>query len=80
MDTNFIINSILLVVCILLLAWFIPALLYLKKGMFKRFYHDRLGWHRPDESKGVGFDGCSIHAHCKYCGKDIMMDSQGNWF
>ena len=56
------------------------AFLYLWLGWFKRFYHDLLGWHRPDESLDESFDGCSVCSVCKYCGKEIMQDSQGNWF
>lgn len=36
------------------------------------------GWHKPEEK--VAFDGCTWHSKCKYCGKEIMEDSQGNWF
>ncbi len=46
----------------------------------KKFTHDKLGWH---DGKGEGdnyFDGASLHAVCSQCGKDVMMDSQGNWF
>ena len=58
------------------------SITYLVTGgkFFKRFYHDVLGWHIPDDSADQGFDGCSFHAKCKHCGKDIMQDSQGNWF
>ena len=37
-----------------------------------------LGWHNPVGR--VGFDGCSFTSRCRYCGKHILMDSQGNWF
>lgn len=61
-------------------AWmFIGASLYFKLGFCKFYYHDFLGWHTPDDSPQHS-DGCSQHAKCKYCGKDIMQDSQGNWF
>jgi hypothetical protein len=52
---------------------------YYRYGTFKWFYHDIMCWHRPDDSPKT-FDGCSVHVTCKYCGKDIMQDSQGNWF
>lgn len=59
----------------LLILFFTPPVLYFKKNMFKTFYHDILGWHVPN---GEYFNnGCSI---CKHCGKEIMQDSQGNWF
>lgn len=38
-----------------------------------------MGWH--DGSGGeISFDGCSVHATCSKCGKDVMQDGQGNWF
>ena len=55
------------------------AVLYFKFGAFKFYYHDILGWHTPGSSP-KSFDGLSTHATCKHCGKDIMQDSQGNWF
>ena len=53
---------------------------YVKTGLFKSLYHNILGWCEPDESSPMWSDGCSMHAKCKYCGKEIMQDSQGNWF
>lgn len=46
---------------------------------FKRLYHDILGWHEPGNGS-ESFDGASFHAKCRFCGKEIMQDSQGNWF
>lgn len=57
-----------------------PVVLYFKFGWFKGFYHDILGWHRPDYNKGMTCDEVNTHAVCKHCGKEIMQDSQGNWF
>ena len=49
------------------------------KERIERFFDAKLGWHVPKD--GIErWDGCSFHATCKYCGKDTMMDSQGNWF
>lgn len=42
------------------------------------FWHDIMGWHKPDESDY--YDGCSVHSHCRFCKKEIMQDSQGGWF
>lgn len=62
------------------ISWFFGGMaLYFEFGLFKFWYHDLLGWHTPDESP-QWFDGCSQHARCKHCGKEIMQDSQGNWF
>jgi hypothetical protein len=40
---------------------------------------DTMDWHRP-HSMDVGFDGASAHSNCKYCGRKVLQDSQGNWF
>lgn len=57
----------------------ILGFIYLKTGMFKRFYHDILGWHLPiEDSEHIrGINNCAI---CKHCGQRIIQDSQGNWF
>lgn len=61
-------------------AWvYIAAGLYFAFGFLKFYYHDLLGWHRPDDSP-MTLDGITVHATCRYCGRDIMRDSQGNWF
>lgn len=57
----------------------VGSVLYFKLGWFKVFYHDFLHWHAPDDSPYY-CDGLTEHATCKWCGKDIMQDSQGNWF
>jgi hypothetical protein len=68
-------------IVIIIAIMFISGVVYLisKGKIFKLFYHDILEWHLPDD-KPQKFDGCSFHAHCKLCGKEIMQDSQGNWF
>ena len=58
---------------------YVGAGLYFKFGLLKFWYHDWLGWCTPDDSQ-QWYDGCSTHAKCKHCGRDIMQDSQGNWF
>jgi hypothetical protein len=37
------------------------------------------GWHNGKKGPR-SFDGCSLHATCSKCGKEVMQDSQGNWF
>lgn len=56
------------------------AALYFKTGFMKFYYHGLLKWHTPNEDETMWDDGLSVHCKCKYCGKDIMHDSQGNWF
>ena len=55
-----------------LIIWYVPPILYFTLGWFKKWFHDVLKWHRPDMSIEEDI--------CKYCGKKIMQDSQGNWF
>lgn len=38
------------------------------------------GWHNGKGSSNRTFDGCSVHATCSKCDKEVMQDSQGNWF
>ena len=71
--------AVFYVVAVALIMWILPFF-YAKFGFMKRFYHDYCGWHLPDESTPEWTDGCSNHAVCKFCKKEIMQDSQGNWF
>ena len=50
------------------------------KRILSNFKCNVLGWHIPDPNVKKTFDGLSFHSRCKYCGKEIMMDGQGNWF
>lgn len=66
----------------LLILWAITVIgmiPYFKYDKFVWFYHDILGWHTPGNHSTWG-DGCSLHSKCKHCHKNIMQDSQGNWF
>ena len=65
---------------ITLLMTYVFPFLYFKWGIGKWFFHNVLGWHSPKNDNDVWCDGCSFHCKCKHCGKDIMQDSQGNWF
>ncbi len=64
---------------IFLILWYTLPLLYLTFGWFHFWFHGVMRWHQPDDSPEWS-DGCSTHSKCKWCGKDIMQDSQGNWF
>ena len=46
--------------------------------MLRWLLHDVLAWLRP--ASGRGFDGCSPTAICRDCGRQMLADSQGNWF
>ena len=65
---------------VMMIMWIIVVAYTVSKGrIFNKLGHDVLSWHLPDD-KPQKFDGCTIHSHCKFCGKEIMQDSQGNWF
>ena len=74
------IKTILTIIVMFIAIMWIAGVIYLvtKGKVFKQFYHNILEWHLPNEEQG--FDGCSFHSTCKFCGKEIMQDSQGNWF
>jgi hypothetical protein len=40
----------------------------------------KIGWHSFPHFNKTGFDGCSVHAKCKWCGYEGMVDGQGNLF
>lgn len=37
-----------------------------------------MGWHLAPKQQG--FDGCSANGTCPRCHKEVLQDSQGNWF
>ena len=56
-------------------------------GILTAVFNDRLpikwlctkfGWHVCP--KDIWNDGCSGRGACPRCGKEVMRDSQGNWF
>lgn len=74
-------RGLLFVICfaIAIIIIGVPPALYFELGWFRGLFHDILRWHQPDGSPKWD-DGCSKHSKCKWCGKDIMQDGQGNWF
>ena len=61
-----------------LVIFLLLAILYLAIGWNRWLFHNLLGWHKPIKEKT--FKGINIISKCKYCGKEIAQDSQGNWF
>jgi len=37
-------------------------------------------WHYVNDDEKPDFDGVSFKAKCSRCGKEVLQDSQGNWF
>ena len=73
-------DLLIILAIVLTVVWVMGVVcLFSEGGIFGRLFHIYLGWHFPDDSPQT-FDGLSIHARCKFCGKEILQDSQGNWF
>ena len=65
---------------ILPLILLIPLVLLVLDKMFEFKWTCKVfGWHNGNGSP-KSFDGCSVHATCSKCGKEVMQDGQGNWF
>lgn len=45
--------------------------------MIRKLLCKWLDWHKPMYIVRKGINTCS---YCMYCHKEIMQDSQGNWF
>lgn len=43
-----------------------------------KFFCKVLGWHKEPEE--TTYDGLTFKGKCSRCGKEVMQDSQGNWF
>lgn len=58
---------------------FLP--LYKKYGWFKDFYHNVRECHIPEDGSILecGLCGLEKHAICKYCGKGIKQNWDGEW-
>ena len=57
------------------------ALLMIGDWIFKWEWTCRtFGWHDGNGLANRTFDGCSMHSTCSKCDKEVMQDSQGNWF
>ena len=68
-----IITEIVLCLCI-----FMFALIIISNNSKSKLFCKILGWHKAPTKQG--FDGCSKNGECPRCGKEVMQDSQGNWF
>lgn len=47
-------------------------------GFESQWFCKKMGWHLAPKQQG--FDGCSMNGCCPRCHKEVMQDSQGNWF
>jgi len=64
---------------ILLVILSVFVCLIIDKHSNSKWFCNFWGWHHPHNNK-IGFDGCSMTSKCKRCNKDILCDSNGDWF
>ena len=50
----------------------------LSKYSSNRWFCNKMGWHLTPKLQG--FDGCSFTGICPRCNRNVLQDSQGNWF
>ena len=77
---NVIMDIIILSLCaiILTIAFVMLVLSCISKFSSSIWFCNKMGWHKNPISKG--FDGCSSTGVCPRCKKNVLLDSQGNWF
>lgn len=69
---------VLLCIASVIGLFLIFAFIYQSTGFGKWFFDRILSWHKPVDN--VERYGPFNTSKCRYCGKQIMQDSQGNWF
>jgi len=69
---------IFVVAAVLLTVWTSPW--HPKESPIRKLTHNYLGWHTVSKDQTQWHDGASFHCVCDQCGKEVMQDSQGNWF
>ena len=68
-----------IIVGALLITWICGVICIFSEGKYLgRIFHKVLGWHFPKEE--ITAEGIIIKSRCKFCDKEIQMDSQGNWY
>ncbi len=69
------------VVLTLLVVWCGIAFayaMYESFRLFKRFFHDWLGFHLPDD-RNVWLKGDRRHCRCKVCHRVLILTDDGGW-
>ena len=60
--------------------WFRALARKSKNKFLKELNCDQFDWHDGNGQAYHKFDGATFHSTCSICGKEVMQDSQGNWF
>ena len=65
---------------IFLAIWLFPFVLCAIDAWRGTSYSCKIfGWHNGNGGE-QSFNGCSFKGSCSKCGKNVLQDSQGNWF
>ena len=75
MDIATIFSLIVLALCVIMFS-----LMIIDRFSKSTWFCKVMGWHRVSGNSPRSFDGASIHSICDRCKKEVMQDSQGNWF
>lgn len=68
--------KVLIAILIIGAILWIAGIFYMLTGRPKWLFHDVMEWHRPRDDER---SACECY-HCKYCGIEIVSDSQENWY
>lgn len=68
------------IIVFVLFFFSIGGLVYEASGLFNRFYHDVLNWHRPGPNTPIKMEGTHLTSRCEFCGKRITEDDRGHWW
>lgn len=71
---------ILEILVLLVFVFTIGGFIYEASGLFKRFYHDIIGWHKPGNHTPIVIEHGVEKSRCEFCGKRILRDRYGNWY
>lgn len=53
-------------------------LLAISRIINNKWFCKTFGWHKAPKQKNL--EGISLKGTCPVCAKDVMQDSEGNWF
>lgn len=74
----FIVIGFIFAVVFIGILLFVLSIIDKVSGNRYKFFCKYLGWHK--EPKDIRIEGVNFKGKCPRCGKEVMQDSQGNWF
>ena len=71
---------IILAIILTIPVLFLFFLMIIDKHSDNKWFCNFWGWHHPEKSGYITFDGCSMKSKCRRCKKEILRDGNGDWF